>query len=661
MATSAIRLSPAAVTLRWRRYALPVAIVAGIVVVGAMLGKNPPTWLDAHVKPWVDDAYQWIVKHRQTNWFMTKVITPIAHVLDYRTQDVLRFLRFLRWPGVLALTAVIGARLGLRRAVIGVASLVMCGLLGLWDHTMITLSLMILSVAVSLLIGIPLGVWAGLSDRVDKTLRSFLDAAQAMPAYVYLLPAVVLFGIANPAAIVATVIFAVPPAVRLTSHGIRSVPVVANEVGTSFGCTKRQLLFKVQVPMARRTILLGLNQVIMMAFGVVVIAALVGTGGVGSDVLAALQLNRTGAAFQSGVVLVFAAIALDRISTGERVSTRRVRRWSMPAALKRGPVITAVAVAATVVLVAHLVGVHDFPKNWKIDVVNSIDHAANYVKLHFRHGVPIVGGTESFSNFLTLHVWSPLRDLLQHAPWWLIVAVIVLIAWASGGPRLAAVCGLCLVALASLRDWDLAMDTLSQVLLALVLSVLVAVPIGVLAGRSDRFERLIRPVLDFAQVMPTFSYLVPIIFLFNVGPVPGVIAAVIYAVPPGIRLTSLGLRQVPLTPREAAVSFGATRRQELLKVQLPLAARSIMLGINQVVMMVLSMVIIAALVGAGALGLEAVYGLTKKLIGRGVAGGLSIVLLAIVLDRITQAWGHRPTTRRIVRDVTTSSTQPATT
>ncbi len=191
--------------------------------------------------------------------------------------------------------------------------------------------------------------------------------------------------------------------------------------------------------------------------------------------------------------------------------------------------------------------------------------------------------------------------------------------------------------------WDLAMDTLSQVTVAIVISVVIAVPLGIAAGRSDRFNQLLRPLLDAAQVMPQFVYLIPVVALFNAGRACGVVAAVVYSVPPCIRLTSLGLREVPYPPSEAAISFGATPRQELLKVQLPMAVRSILLGINQTVLMVLATVIIAALVGAGALGLEAYRGFTKPLsdIGRGLAGGLSIVLLAIVLDRVTQAWGSR--------------------
>ena len=185
------------------------------------------------------------------------------------------------------------------------------------------------------------------------------------------------------------------------------------------------------------------------------------------------------------------------------------------------------------------------------------------------------------------------------------------------------------------------MDTLSQVLVAILISVAIALPLGLLAGRSDRVERVLRPFLDIAQVLPQFVYLIPVVFLFSIGRGAGVVACVVYAVPPCIRLTAMGMREVSHAPREAAVSFGATSRQEMRLVQLPLARRSILLGINQTLLMVLATVIIAALVGAGALGLVAYEATAKPNIklGQGVAGGVSIVLLAIMLDRITQAWG----------------------
>ena len=626
-----------------------VAILIVLLFVGRNVGKEVPTWLDAHLVDWVDRRYQWIVIHRETFWVFRFIFSPISHVLDSMCDFVLWLLRGLRWPGVLAAAGVIGLRTsGAGAAVTGMASFACVGLLGHWDSTMISLSLMIVSVFVALMIGIPLGIWAGRSDRANAALRTVLDAAQVMPTYVYLLPAAVLFGIRNPSAVVATVVFAVPPAVRLTSLGIRSVPVVMNEVGRSFGSNSRQMLTKIQLPMARRTILLGLNQVIMMAFGVVVIASLVGTGGVGGEVLAGLQKVNVGQAFSAGMAIVFAAIGLDRISTGERGPRRWAFMPKVPAMPWRDRPFVAIAVGSAIVsLVADIgasLGVRDLPQwNW-LKVEKWANDAAGWANRNVRKDVPVIGGTGPVSDWLVIHVLTPARDLLQHLPWWCVIALFAAGALASGGPKVGVIVVACFVVIGSLRVWDLAMDTLSQVLVAVVLSALIALPVGVAAGRSDRLNRLLRPLLDVAQVLPPFVYLVPVIFLFNVGRVPGVIASVIYAVPPGIRLVSHGLRQVPMSARESAISFGATPMQELRKVQLPLAVRSIMLGLNQVIMMVLAMVIVAALIGAGALGLETVYGLTKSEIGRGVAGGVAIVALAIVLDRITQAWGDRAVT-----------------
>ncbi|MCB0062042.1 MAG: ABC transporter permease subunit, partial [Caldilineaceae bacterium] len=171
--------------------------------------------------------------------------------------------------------------------------------------------------------------------------------------------------------------------------------------------------------------------------------------------------------------------------------------------------------------------------------------------------------------------------------------------------------------------------------------VLLGIPLGIWAARNDMIEWILNPVLDFLQTIPPFVYLVPVIMLFNVGRVPGIIASVLYAISPVIRLTNLGIRQVSADTLEAAEMFGSTPLQKLVKVQLPLATPSIMLGVNQTVMMVLAMVIIAGLVGGGALGFEAVTGLARNQLGRGIEAGLAIVILAMILDRITQGWAKR--------------------
>ncbi|MCB0223303.1 MAG: ABC transporter permease subunit, partial [Anaerolineae bacterium] len=190
------------------------------------------------------------------------------------------------------------------------------GFMGLWDEGMLTLALMAVSVVIALLIGIPLGILAARSDRFEAALRPLLDVMQTLPAFVYLIPVLLFFGIARVPSVIATVIYALPPAIRLTNLGIRQVTPSAVEAARAFGSTPRQTLFKVQIPLAMPTIIAGVNQTIMMAFGIVVIAALIGAGGLGNEVLIALQKQQVGRGFIAGMAIVFMAILLDRISHG---------------------------------------------------------------------------------------------------------------------------------------------------------------------------------------------------------------------------------------------------------------------------------------------------------------------------------------------------------
>ncbi len=188
--------------------------------------------------------------------------------------------------------------------------------------------------------------------------------------------------------------------------------------------------------------------------------------------------------------------------------------------------------------------------------------------------------------------------------------------------------------------WQETMETLALVITSAIIALLLGVPMGIYASRSDRFEQMIRPVLDFMQTMPAFVYLIPAILFFQVGNVPGVVATVVFALPPGVRLTNLGIREVPKDVVEASHAFGCTDKQLLYKVQIPLAMPTIMAGMNQVIMLSLSMVVIASMVGAAGLGQKVYMGILQAKIGLGFEAGLGIVIIAIFLDRITQSFGQ---------------------
>ena len=260
-----------------------------------------------------------------------------------------------------------------------------------------------------------------------------------------------------------------------------------------------------------------------------------------------------------------------------------------------------------------------------------VDHlVTNYADVLERLSSPI----------LTVLVW--LEQLLRATPWWIMVLAVIAISWlVSRRPLFSVAMGLMLCLLGVLGLWDAGMQTLSLMLMATFLSVLVGIPLGIIMARINWLRSIMLPILDVMQTMPSFVYLIPVVMLFGLGKIPALIATVIYAVPPLIRLTDMGIRLVDREVLEASRAFGATSRQQLFGVQLPLAMPNIMAGINQTTMMALSMVVIASMIGARGLGYEVLLGINRLEVGRGLLAGLGIVVLAVLFDRITQSYGHR--------------------
>lgn len=237
----------------------------------------------------------------------------------------------------------------------------------------------------------------------------------------------------------------------------------------------------------------------------------------------------------------------------------------------------------------------------------------------------VIGGTVDFFSFL-LHL----------PPSIVIILIFSILAYFTGRWPIAIFTFVGLIFIDNLGYWDQTMSTLALVLTSALISIIFGIPIGILCAKKNTIQHLIMPVLDFMQTMPAFVYLIPAIIFFGLGEVPGVIASVIFAIPPTIRLTNLGIRQVPKDLVEAADAFGSTPGQKLMKLQLPLAVPTIMAGINQTIMLSLSMVVIASMIGAKGLGAEVYRAVTQIKTGEGFEAGLAVVILAIMLDRITQ-------------------------
>jgi glycine betaine/proline transport system permease protein len=630
---------------------------------------------DWYLQPfvWVSDALDWVV-------------TSLQHLFVSDPDRPLQVAQF-GWAGVVTLTVLIAFALaGLRIAILTLAVLLAVGYLGYWDDSLDTLIITGVSVALCVLIGIPVAIWMFRSKRASAALTPVLDAMQTMPAFAYLAPLALLFGIGAPGAVVVTLIYALPPLVRITAHALGTVAAPTVEATTSMGSTRRQLLSKVQLPMARRTIIVGLNQTIMAALSMATIAAFIAGPGLGLPIVRALNALNVGVAFVAGMCLVFLAIMLDRTSENAAERSEAAARSGSNQKLRTYALMALSAVTVVALYMSHTqLDWSVFPES---DLGLNIAQRVNDWIDSFTSSIDTV--TTGISDFTTTHVLNTLEGLLADSPWWLVAAMILavgaLLGGAGAGPRRrvvlgatlsviavagagvwagttpdlpwvpywAAIFGLlvvggvvgagqallptawCLTIIFAVGLWNDSMVTLSMTLLATVMVMLLGIVIGTWMGRSHRADAAIRPLLDFLQTMPAFVYLIPAFALFPPGKFLAIAAAVLYAAPVAIKLAADGIRSVAPTTVEAARAIGSSRWQMISKVQLPMSKGSMVLAANQGLLFVLSMVVIGALVGGGSLGYLVISGFYQsELYGKGLAAGIAITALGIMLDRIT--------------------------
>ncbi|WP_406397480.1 ABC transporter permease subunit [Streptomyces sp. NBC_00879] len=657
MAVIAKTAAPVASVRRVSRRAVVAAIlIAWLVLFAALRGRQTLGLAAADLTDlhrWFNSVNDSIGANRNSNPLFLYFFNEIRLVIDNLVTFVQSLISqpgagrpvpVIGWLGVVALAGYVSWAFGnIRVAALAVAGFVFLGLQGLWQESMDTLALTLSAVFVSLLIGIPLGIWAGLSDRVNRAITPFLDFMQTMPTFVYLAPLTLFFLIGPASATIATLIYAAPPAIRITAHAIRSVPATTVEAAESLGSTRRQTLTKVLLPMSKRTVVMGVNQTIMAALSMVTIAALIDAPGLGKTVVKALQTLDVGVAFNAGLAIVVMAIVLDRVTTaaGDRVETTRRRgagrftKWRRPLLLAGG------AVAAVCVWLSHTyVWAAQFPGD--AGVGSAIARSADEVTLWTQD--TFGGLTNGFRDLITTALLNPFETLLTESPWWLVGVVIVAVGVVLGGWRAGATAVVCVALLVGTGVWSDSMTTLASTAVATLIVMLLGVVVGVWMGRSQLVDRLIRPSLDAGQTMPSFVYLVPFLALFGATRFTAIIAAVVFAAPVTIKIIADGVRAVPETTVEAATAAGSSTWQIITKVQLPMSRSALTLATNQGLIYVLSMVVVGGLVGAGALGYDVVAGFSQgQLYGKGLAAGLAIVLLGVMFDRISQAAARRTT------------------
>ena len=622
-------------------------IFAIIVLAGPAWLTTVPEWLKFPVAEKVGNSLNWFARDATLGgvavqqWtrglasFFDMVIHGTVVVLadglfTGRGLNVSQSVPPLSWLAIGGALTFIGYRFGGRNLAItnaiGISFLVF---FGLWQNAMVTLSSVLLSVTIAIMLGLALGIWSFRSANVENITRGVMNVMQTVPIFSYLVPTLLLFGYGPSAALVATVIYALPPMVHNTVLALKSVPSEISECGRMMGCKPRQLLWKVQLPAALAKLAVGMNQAIMMTLNMVIIASMIGAGGLGFNVLTALRKLDIGKGLEAGMGIVALAISLDR--TSQAVAQRAAHgKQRTPGQIPLWKLLIGWLIVSTVLALVFK-SLQSWPEAWEISTAIFWNSAVTWVNRE------LFDTLEGFRNFALLSVMRPFSAFLANAPWTLVICVVAALAYFLSGLRLALYCSFLALIIVVTGYWGPAMNSVYLITISVTLAVFTGFPIGFWLSSRLRFRETANFILDTMQTLPTLVYLLPAVMLFRIGDVSAVIAVTLYALAPAVRYGMVGMSQVPQARLEAAAIAGCTRWQTLIWVRLPSALPTLLIGVNQTIMMAFSMLIIAALVGTKDLGQEVLIALNRSQVGEGIVAGLCVACIALIADGILKA------------------------
>jgi len=614
------------------------------------LVRLPAAWIPPFAD-WLDvffefirgdmDAGRWGLIY-VTRWFadgpLEFLLGVTANILEGRHRWPY-FVDPLPWASVAAVTGVLGYYLGgWRMALLAGGTMIWTALMGQWNITMQTVSVLLVAAPLGFAIGLVTGIAAWKYRSFDNAIRPLLAIMQTLPFYTYLLPAVIFFKVGPTAGAIATTIYATPPMILMTTIGLRKVSPEVVEAGKMSGATRWQMLTKVFIPTARTEILVGVNQVIMLCLAMIVLTAFIGMPGLGATLLSSMNSFRLGRSLEIGITIVLLAIMLDQMSKAwvakQPVHFERGTPWY----IRHKHVVVALVLFSVFYVAAQFFDMlNDIGRRQSFSQAREIDALIKgFLALDV---VKSITGTIRY----VLNVWVlvPFRDALLWIPTSAFILFVVAFAYGVGGkrPALYALIFFSLVALSGW--WDRSVITLYTVLAAVFLASLFGIPLGIVASRSERWANRILMLCDTAQTFPSFVYLLPAIMLFGITDTTVVLSVVIYTMVPLTRYTIEGLRNVPPEMSEAADMSGATRWQKLTSVQLPLAVPTMAVGFNQAIMFAFFMVIIAAFIGTQDLGQELQRTLAGTDLGKNFVLGICVSLMALTFDMAILSWANR--------------------